>query len=90
MVALEGLRGQSDQHVRNGIKTLTIKADLAQMATTFVYWDDLETVNVVGNVKKLSNCFGGGNSLKKAYFGNQDNIVLGSAVFGNNPSLDDF
>ena len=88
VVALEGLRGQSDQHVRNGIKTLTIKADLAQMATTFVYWDDLETVNVVGNVKKLSNCFGGGNSLKKAYFGNQDNIVLGSAVFGNNPSLD--
>ena len=88
VVALEGLRGQSDQHIRNGIKTLTIKADLAQMATTFVYWDDLETVNVVGNVKKLSNCFGGGNSLKKAYFGNQDNIVLGSAVFGNSPSLD--
>ncbi len=88
VVALEGLRGQSDQHVRNGIKTLTIKADLTQMATTFVYWDDLETVNVVGNVKKLSNCFGGGNSLKKAYFGNQDNIVFGSAVFGNNPSLD--
>lgn len=53
VVALEGLRGQSDQHVRNGIKTLTIKADLAQMATTFVYWDDLETVNVVGNVKTL-------------------------------------
>ena len=88
VVALEGLRGQSEQHVKNGIKTLTIKADLTQMATTFVYWDDLETVNVVGNVKKLSNCFGGGNSLKKAYFGNQDNIVLGSAVFGNNPSLD--
>ena len=88
VVALEGLRGQSDQHVRNGIKTLTIKADLTQMATTFVYWDDLETVNVVGNVKKLSNCFGGGNSLKKAYFGNQDNIVLGSAVFCNSPSLD--
>ena len=88
VVALEGLRGQSDQHIRNGIKTLTIKADLAQMATTFVYWDDLETVNVVGNIKKLSNCFGGGNSLKKAYFGNQDNIVLGSAVFGNSPSLD--
>ena len=88
VVALDGLRGQSEQHVKNGIKTLTIKADLTQMATTFVYWDDLETVNVVGNVKKLSNCFGGGNSLKKAYFGNQDNIVLGSAVFGNNPSLD--
>ena len=88
VVALDGLRRQSKQHVKNGIKTLTIEADLAQMATTFVYWDDLETVNVVGNVKKLSNCFGGGNSLKKAYFGNQDNIVLGSAVFGNSPSLD--
>ena len=36
----------------------------------------------------MSNCFGGGNSLKKVYFGNQDNIVLGSAVFGNDPSLD--
>ena len=83
-----GLRGESNQHIKNGIKTLTIEADLTQMATTFVYWDDLETVNVVGNVKKLSNCFGGGNSLKKVYFGNQDNIVLGSAVFGNSPSLD--
>ncbi len=88
VISISGLRGESNQHIQNGIKTLTIKADLAQMATTFVYWDDLETVNVVGNVKKLSNCFGGGNSLKKAYFGNQDNIVLGSAVFGNSPSLD--
>ena len=88
VISISGLRGESDHHIQNGIKTLTIKADLTQMATTFVYWDDLETVNVVGNVKKLSNCFGGGNSLKKAYFGNQDNIVLGSAVFGNNPSLD--
>lgn len=83
-----GLQGKSDKHIKNGIKTLTIKADLTSMATTFVYWDDLETVNVVGNVEKLSNCFGGGNSLKKAYFGNQDNIVLGSVVFGNSPSLD--
>ena len=88
VISISGLRGESDQHIQNGIKTLTIEADLTQMATTFVYWDDLETVNVVGNVKKLSNCFGGGNSLKKAYFGNQDNIVLGSAVFGNSPSLD--
>ena len=88
VISISGLRGESNQHIRNGIKTLTIEADLTQMATTFVYWDDLETVNVVGNVKKLSNCFGGGNSLKKVYFGNQDNIVLGSAVFGNDPSLD--
>ena len=88
VISISGLRGESDQHIQNGIKMLTIKADLTQMTTTFVYWDDLETVNVVGNVKKLSNCFGGGNSLKKAYFGNQDNIVFGSAVFGNNPSLD--
>ena len=83
-----GLQGKSDKHIKNGIKTLTIKADLTPMATTFVYWDDLETVNVVGNVEKLSNCFGGGNRLKKAYFGNQDKIVLGSVVFGNSPSLD--
>ncbi len=90
VISIDGLRGYSDQdkHIKNGIKTLTIKADLTQMATTVVYWDDLETVNVVGNVKRLSNCFGGGNSLKKVYFGNQDNIVLGSAVFGNSPSLD--
>ena len=88
VISISGLRGESNQHIQNGIKALTIKADLTQMATTFVYWDNLETVNVVGNVKKLSNCFGGGNSLKKAYFGNQDNIVFGSAVFGNNPSLD--
>ena len=87
VVSIDGLRGKSDVHIKNGIKTLTIAADLDSLNTTFVYWDDLETINVTGNVKKLINCFGGGTSLKQVYFGDQDQITFGPAAFGNNPSL---
>lgn len=88
VVSIAGLRGESTAHITNGIKTLTIAADLDSLNTTFVYWDDLETINVTGNVKKLINCFGGGANLKRAYFGDQNQITFGPAAFGNNPSLD--
>ena len=88
VVSIAGLRGESTAHITNGIKTLTIAADLDSLNTTFVYWDNLETINVTGNVKKLINCFGGGANLKRAYFGDQNQITFGPAAFGNNPSLD--
>ena len=81
------LRGYNGKPVKNGIKTLTVKADLPSLNTTFVYWNDLETVNILGNVESLVNCFTGCGALKQVYFGNQKNITFGSSAFGNVPHL---
>ena len=82
-----GLRGYNDKPANNGIKTLTVKADLPSLNTTFVYWNDLETVNILGNVESLVNCFTGCSALKQVYFGDQENITFGSSAFGNVPHL---
>ena len=82
-----GLRGYNDKPVKNGIKTLTVEADLPSLNTTFVYWNDLETVNILGNVASLVNCFTGCSALKQVYFGDQENITFGSSAFGNVPHL---
>ena len=87
VVSISGLRGYNDKPVKNGIKTLTVKADLPSLNTTFVYWNDLETVNILGNVASLVNCFTGCSALKQVYFGNQENITFGSSAFGNVPHL---
>ena len=87
VVSITGLRGYNDKPVKNGIKTLTVKADLPSLNTTFVYWNDLETVNILGNVASLVNCFTGCSALKQVYFGDQENITFGSSAFGNVPHL---
>ena len=87
VVSISGLRGYNDKPVKNGIKTLTVKADLPSLNTTFVYWNDLETVNILGNVASLVNCFTGCSALKQVYFGDQENITFGSSAFGNVPHL---
>lgn len=53
VVSISGLRGYNNEAANNGIKTLTVKADLPSLNTTFVYWNDLETVNILGNVESL-------------------------------------
>ena len=87
VVSISRLRGYNDKPVNNGIKTLTVKADLQSLNTTFVYWKDLETVNILGNVASLVNCFTGCSALKQVYFGDQENITFGSSAFGNIPQL---
>ena len=87
VVSISRLRGYSDKPANNGIKTLTVKADLPSLNTTFVYWNDLETVNILGNVASLVNCFTGCSALKQVYFGDQENITFGSSAFGNVPHL---
>ena len=87
VVSISGLRGYNDKPVKNEIKTLTVKADLPSLNTTFVYWNDLETVNILGNVVSLVNCFTGCKALKQVYFGDQENITFGSSAFGNVPHL---
>ena len=87
VVSISGLRGYNDKPVKNGIKTLTVEADLPSLNTTFVYWNDLETVNILGNVASLVNCFTGCSALKQVYFGDQENITFGSSAFGNVPHL---
>ena len=87
VVSITGLRGYTGNAVNNGIKTLTVEADLQSLNTTFVYWNDLETVNILGNVASLVNCFTGCSALKQVYFGNQENITFGSSAFGNVPHL---
>ena len=87
VVSISGLRGYNNEAANNGIKTLTVKADLPSLNTTFVYWNDLETVNILGNVESLVNCFTGCSALKQVYFGDQENITFGSSAFGNVPHL---
>ena len=87
VVSISELRGYSNKPVKNGIKTLTVEADLPSLNTTFVYWNDLETVNILGNVASLVNCFTGCSALKQVYFGDQENITFGSSAFGNVPHL---
>lgn len=86
VTSISGLRGQSNSHINNGVKYLTVNASLDMLGVTFVYWEDLVSVTINGTIGELSNCFTGCTNLE-TFTVTSESAKFGSTVFGDCSSL---